>query len=66
IHKVSLAALCKARLTAFSLPNLIDRVIVGPTQHPVPIFTALVDQLRAAEVPEPERKVFVSEIPLRH
>ena len=52
-------------LPELNFPNLLDRIIIGPTKHPFPIAQALVDALRALEVQDPASKVRYSKIPPR-
>lgn len=52
-------------LVGLELRQLIDRVIVGPTEYPDVIGKAFTELLAAAGVQEPHKKVFVSAIPLR-
>lgn len=47
------------------LHELLDRIIVGPTQHPRIMADAFCDLLREADVPDPEKRVYTSDIPLR-
>lgn len=47
------------------LPNLLERIIIGPTAHPQVSYSAFVECLKSVRVPEPENKVVVSHIPLR-
>ncbi len=47
------------------LPELLERIIIGPTQHPRAIAGAFRDLLSQAKVAEPEKKIFISDIPLR-
>lgn len=49
-----------------SLPELIDRVIVGPTQYALPVRDALVQRLADMGVAQPETKVILSNIPIRN
>lgn len=66
------------RLYALSLKNypdqnfigvevneLIERILIGPTEHPLPIFHALVDMLKEKNVENPEMKIHITHIPLR-
>lgn len=47
-------------------PNaLINRVIIGPTEHPVALYHAFVDLLSEAGVDDAGAKVVVSDIPFR-
>lgn len=47
------------------IPELLDRIIIGPTEHPIAICNAFVAILKEIGIPTPEGKVFASEIPLR-
>lgn len=47
-------------------PNsLIKKLIVGPSEYATTVRAALIQQLRDADVDEPEEKVTISDIPLR-
>lgn len=48
-----------------SIPDLIERIIVGPTEYSLEIYKAIVELLSIAGVSEPEKKVVGSNIPLR-
>jgi hypothetical protein len=65
VIKVPLKNYPSEGLVGAELPEILDRIIIGPTQHPTAIAEAFIDLLREAKVPEPERKVCVSDIPLR-
>jgi len=52
-------------LTGADLPNLLERIIIGPTAHPHVTRGAFVQRLAAAGVPNALKKVIVSDIPLR-
>lgn len=45
--------------------EVLDRIIIGPTRHPHVIADAFCDLLRQAKVPDPEKKICISDIPLR-
>ncbi len=47
------------------IPQLIDKIIIGPTHHPQTIREAMIERLEACGVSEAEQVVIVSEIPLR-
>jgi hypothetical protein len=47
------------------LHDLLDRIIIGPTRYPQVIAAAFHDLLRQAQVPDPEKKIWVSDTPLR-
>lgn len=47
------------------LNQILDRVIIGPTENSHAVREAFIELLHEAEVVEPELKVVVSNIPLR-
>ncbi len=47
------------------IPNLLDRLIIGPCQHPLATYKALVRVLEDAGVADAANKVVYSDIPLR-
>ena len=49
-----------------SIPELIDRIIIGPTEDAGAVFQALEALLSAAGVANPAGKLVVSGVPLRH
>lgn len=52
-------------LVGVSPDKLVDRIIIGPTEHGLAMFHAFVELLREAGVSDPEKKVFCSGIPFR-
>jgi hypothetical protein len=65
VYKVPLRNVPETDINGISLPELFDRVIIGPTQYPGPIYASLVEELSAAGVANAANKVFYSGIPLR-
>lgn len=53
------------RVPQTRIPNLIDRIIIGPTQYPVAVRDAFVRLLKSDGVLNPDSKVICSYIPLR-
>jgi hypothetical protein len=49
----------------FHLKNLLDRIIIGPTQFPLPIAQAFVSELLKVGVSDAINRVFMSNIPIR-
>lgn len=47
------------------IPELLERLIVGPCKFPMDIYDAFVSQLAEADVPEAYKKVHCSFIPIR-
>lgn len=52
-------------LAGLALPELLDRIIIGPCQFPDIVKDAFHRLLQEAGVPEVEKKIIVSDIPLR-
>ena len=65
IHQIPLAHDPVNGLYQADIPHLLDRIIVGPSPQPFTMMRAFVRLLGEAGVPNPEQRVFVSEIPLR-
>lgn len=49
----------------FHLKHLLDRVIIGPSQYPLPIAQAFVSELLKVGVSDAASRVFISNIPIR-
>ena len=45
--------------------ELVDRVIIGPSENPKLVWQDFVKNLKAAGLKDPEKRVFISDIPLR-
>lgn len=65
IYKVPLQNVPSAGITGISIPDLLERIIIGPTQYPGPIYAALVEELTKVGVADAGNKVTYSWIPLR-
>jgi Protein of unknown function (DUF2971) len=65
VYKIPLAG-GNADLANLTIARLIDRVIIGPSQYPWPMWGAFVSVLTAAGVPDANQRVFVSGIPIRN
>ena len=48
-----------------TVPELLQRIIVGPVEHARTIRDALIDVLISSGIPDAEKRVVVSDIPLR-
>jgi hypothetical protein len=53
-------------LTGLDLPELLNRIIIGPCQYPAVLFNAFARLLENAEIKDGWKKITVSDIPLRH
>jgi hypothetical protein len=65
VYKIPLQSNEDAGLTGLSPNELIDRVIIGPTQYPFAMFEAFVSALTDAGVVDAVKRVFNSQIPVR-
>jgi hypothetical protein len=65
MHKIPLKDVPEEGLIGLNLPQLIDRVIIGPSRFPVGIHDALLALLTEAGVENPVSKIIVSDLPLR-
>lgn len=65
IYKISLEENSEAGISEIAIPQLVDRVIIGPSAFPWPIYEAFVAALDAAGVSDAASRVVVSNIPLR-
>jgi hypothetical protein len=66
VVKLSLESDPDAGIVGLSPPELINRVIIGPSAQPLPTYHALFDALTFAEINNPAERLWMSEIPLRH
>ena len=65
VYKVPLDASVSPLIADLDFAQVFDRLIVGPTPYPWPIYEAFVEALKATGVPNAEERVFVSDIPIR-
>lgn len=65
IYKVPLKDIPDQGFVGAEIPQLIDRIIIGPTRFPTLAAEAIAAELTAAGVADAEQRVFISGIPLR-
>jgi hypothetical protein len=65
IQKIPLHNIPEHGFVGAEIPELLERIIIGPTQYPNAIYQAFCKLLFEAGVSDPENRVFVSDIPLR-
>jgi hypothetical protein len=65
VYKIPLTNIPEKGLFGLTIPDLIDRIIIGPTRDPLAMREAFINLLDEAGVEQSDRKVFVSNIPLR-
>jgi hypothetical protein len=64
VYKIPLQNITEINLVA-AIPELFDRIIIGPTQYPLAVGEAFQELLTEAGVKDPENKICISDIPLR-
>jgi hypothetical protein len=65
IFKIPLKEDPANQIEGLGIPALVDKIIIGPTVYPAPMFTAFAIALGAAGVPEPGSRIVISDIPIR-
>ena len=65
IHKIPLKNFPEESLTGMEIPELIDRIIIGPNEHQIVMRNTFIKLLGEAGCENPGNKVFTSGIPLR-
>jgi hypothetical protein len=65
IHKLPLKDIPEAGINGLDVAKVIDRVIVGPSGYPGPVAAAFVAELKEAGIADAEKRVVISDIPLR-
>lgn len=65
VYKIPLKNIPDEGFVGAEIPELVHRIIIGPTEYPSAMREAFVDLLAAAGVSDAEKRVSVSHIPLR-
>jgi hypothetical protein len=65
IYKIPFDERVSPKLADLDFSRILRRVIIGPTQYGWVMYKAFVEALRAAGVPDPEARVWVSNLPIR-
>jgi hypothetical protein len=65
VHQIPLRDDPAAGLHGADIASLLNRIIIGPTEHPAILSHAFIGLLAEAGVPNPHERVCTSEIPLR-
>lgn len=66
LYKIPLKNQPEENLTGIEIHEIVDSIIVGPTQFPVEIAEALVEVLTSKGMQDASKKVVISDIPLRN
>jgi hypothetical protein len=65
VYKIPLDKVKSPALAEFDLAHILDRLIIGPTQFPWPMYEGFALALKDLGVSEPDKRVVVSGIPIR-
>ena len=65
IQKIPLSEKLQTDGDGFSVNEILDHIIIGPTQYAIPIYQALVEELEKLNVKDAKKKVVFSDIPYR-
>jgi hypothetical protein len=65
VYKVPLDASVSEQIADLDFTQIFDRLIIGPTPYPWPIYGAFVEELSKAGVANPSERVIISGIPIR-
>ena len=65
VHKIPLDVAASPVLGELDLAKMFDRLIIGPSQYPLAMYEAFTHALKAAGVPDAEKRVLISGIPIR-
>jgi hypothetical protein len=65
IYKIPLKNYPNEGLLGLEIPELLERIIIGPSQHPHVLYQAFFKLLKDAGVQYPQDRIVVSDIPLR-
>jgi hypothetical protein len=65
IYKIPLDATVSESIADLDLSRLFDRLIIGPSLYPWPMYEAFVAALKLAGIADAENRVVASEIPIR-
>ena len=65
IYKIPLEDNPAENVIGIGIPQLIERIIIGPSTYPIPMYQAFTAALTEAGVEKAASKVIISDIPLR-
>ncbi len=65
VFKIPLRNVPEQGLYGMDVPEILDRIIIGPTEFPGAIYQAFHQILTDLGVPNPEQRIAISDIPLR-
>lgn len=65
VQMIPLDARKSADIAALDFAQIFDRLIIGPSQFPLPMYDAFVEELKKAGVSDADKRVVASTIPIR-
>lgn len=65
VYKIPLDATASGSIADLDFARLFDRLIIGPSSYPWPMYEAFVAALKLAGIADAESRVVASEIPIR-
>jgi hypothetical protein len=65
VHKIPLVESPAKDVIGVGIPELVDRIIIGPTVYAAPMYAAFIEALAKAGVQDAASRVVVSGIPIR-
>jgi hypothetical protein len=65
IYKIPLDTSVSSSVADLEFSRIFDRLIIGPSPYPWPMYEAFVSALKLAGVADAEHRVFASGIPIR-
>lgn len=65
VYELPLDATVSDKIAELDLVRVLNRIIIGPTQYPLSVAEAFATALVDAGVPDPDKKVWASTIPIR-
>jgi hypothetical protein len=65
VYSLPLDGSLSSELAGLDFGILFDRLIIGPSQYPLPMWTAFVDSLKSGGISDADKRVCASMIPIR-
>ena len=65
VYKIPLDATVNPALATLDFARIFDRIIIGPSPYPWPMFEAFVEALTKSDVSDAAQRVSLSMIPIR-
>ena len=65
VYKAPLDGRVSQDLTDIEMSRIVDRLIIGPSPYPWVMYQAFVAALNEIGIPDANKRVFVSDIPIR-